>query len=331
MERTAVLLLNLGTPEEPTEEAVREYLREFLWDPRVVQIPRFIWWFMLNFSVLKKRPVESAKAYQRIWTDEGSPLMVFSERIKQGLQSHANAQQQGRYKFMLGMRYGQPSIPSAMQEIKDYSPDNIVLLPLYPQFATSSTGTAWHAFRREYARWEGAPDSKTIMDYHDSESYIEALANSVNKHWSDKGKASCLVISFHGVPERTIRQGDPYLNHCTKTAELLVEKLGLEPLEWRLVFQSRFGKEEWIQPYCMDVLQRLAEEGVEQVDVICPGFAADCLETLEEMALQNRDVFLGAGGVSYRYIPALNDAKDHIDALYSLVEGKSGEFFLKST
>ncbi|PCI23115.1 MAG: ferrochelatase [Piscirickettsiaceae bacterium] len=323
MKKTAVLLVNLGTPDAPTEKAVRAYLKEFLWDPRVVQIPRFIWWFVLNWVVLRKRPKESAKAYRQIWTDKGSPLMVFSKRIQRAMQAIAEQAPNGDYKVFLAMRYGQPSIRSVMEEIKRHTPDNILLLPLYPQFATSSTGTAWYKFRSEYEQLQAAPDSKTILDYHDDEGYIDALADSVRRYWADNGKADCLVMSFHGVPERTIRQGDPYLFQCTKTAELLVEKLELEPLEWRLVFQSRFGRDKWIQPYCVDVLQTLPQQGVLNVDVICPGFAADCLETLEEIALLNKDVFLQAGGEQYRYIPALNDDEKLIKALFSLVESNN--------
>lgn len=325
MKKTAVLLVNLGTPDEPTEDAVREYLREFLWDPRVVQIPRFIWWFILNFVVLKKRPAESAKAYKKVWTDEGSPLLVLSKRIQQALQKKADGNQQGRYQFFLGMRYGKPSIATVMDELKDYHPDDIVFLPLYPQFATSSTGTADYEFQRSYACWDGAPSNNAILDYHDDNAYIAALANSVKQHWAKYGQPDCLLISFHGVPQKTITDGDPYLEHCTKTADLLAEALELKPKQWRLVFQSRFGKAKWIQPYCIDVLEALPEEGVKNIDVICPGFAVDCLETLEEMALQNRDVFLQAGGEQYRYISALNDSADHIDALYSLVEANNAD------
>ncbi|PCH84168.1 MAG: ferrochelatase [Piscirickettsiaceae bacterium] len=323
MKKTAVLLVNLGTPEAPTESAVRTYLKEFLWDPRVVQIPRFIWWFILNGVVLRKRPALSAKAYQKVWMEDGSPLMVFSKRIQQSIQLLADKKSEGGYKFFLGMRYGEPSIVSQLRAIHDYAPDNIIFLPLYPQFATSSTGTAWHAYQREYVKWEDAPASKTIIDYHDDDVYIDALADSVREHWAENGKGDCLVISFHGVPERTIRQGDPYLSQCTKTTELLVEKLELESLEWRLVFQSRFGKAKWIQPYCVDVLKTLPDEDRTTVDVICPGFAADCLETLEEIAMENREVFLQAGGEAYRYIPALNDSEKHIKALFSLVEAKN--------
>ena len=320
MKKTAVLLINLGTPEAPTEKAVRAYLKEFLWDPRVVQIPRFIWWFILNWGVLRKRPAISAKAYQKVWTDDGSPLMVHSQQILNAAQSLADKKCQGQYQFFLGMRYGQPSIESVFQSIQDSAPDNIIILPLYPQFATSSTGTAWYAYQRLYNQWEGAPHSKTIIDYHDNDDYIEALADSVRQHWKKNGKGDCLLLSFHGVPERTIRQGDPYLSHCTKTTELLVEKLELKDLEWRLVFQSRFGKAKWIQPYCVDVLKTLPDEDIKKLDVICPGFAADCLETLEEIAMENKNIFIEAGGEDYRYIPALNDNELHVKALLSLVE-----------
>ncbi|KXJ50125.1 MAG: ferrochelatase [Cycloclasticus sp. Phe_18] len=325
MKKTAVLLINLGTPEAPTEEAVREYLREFLWDPKVVQIPRALWWVILNFFVLKKRPAQSAKAYQKVWTDEGSPLLVNSKKIQVSLQALAEQNRAGQYEIFLAMRYGQPSIESVLGQVKKAGVDNIIVLPLYPQFATSSTGTALHAFRQAYAKWGAAPRSKTIIDYHDNEAYINALAQSVQTYWKEHGKAECLLLSFHGVPDRTIKQGDPYLDHCTKTTELLVEKLRLKPLEWRMVFQSRFGKAKWIQPYCVETLEALPEEGIKSVDVVCPGFSVDCLETLEEIAMQNKDIFLKAGGENYRYIPALNDDDAHIAALLSLIEENNKE------
>lgn len=325
MKKTAVLLINLGTPEAPTEEAVREYLREFLWDPRVVQIPRVLWWVILNFFVLKKRPAQSAKAYQKVWMDEGSPLLVNSKQIQVSLQALAEQNRAGQYEIFLAMRYGQPSIESVLGQVKKAGVDNIIVLPLYPQFATSSTGTALHAFRQAYAKWGAAPRSKTIIDYHDNEAYINALAQSVQTYWKEHGKTECLLLSFHGVPDRTIKQGDPYLDHCTKTTELLVEKLRLKPLEWRMVFQSRFGKAKWIQPYCVETLEALPEEGIKSVDVVCPGFSVDCLETLEEIAMQNKDIFLKAGGENYRYIPALNDDDAHIAALLSLIEENNKE------
>lgn len=320
IQKTAVLLVNLGTPEAPTEDAVRQYLAEFLADPRVVTIPRFIWWFILKFFVLRTRPALSAKAYQKVWRDDGSPLMVYSKKIQQALQALAEQQAEGQYDFILGMRYGQPSIESAIDNIKQSDADNIILLPLYPQFATSSTGTAWHEFKRVYEQWKGAPASQVIMDYHNNPKYITALANSVQQHWLANERSECLLVSFHGVPERTIRQGDPYLEQCTETARLLAQELSLDETQWRLVFQSRFGRAQWIQPYCVDTLQQLPNEGIKHIDVICPGFAADCLETLEEIAIQNRAIFMAAGGESYEYIPALNNTKQHIEALFELVE-----------
>ena len=319
MQKTAVVLINLGTPEAPTEEAVREYLREFLSDPRVVTIPRFIWWFILNFIVLKKRPAISAKAYQAIWTDQGSPLMSNSKAIRDGLQNQADQQAAGEYEFTLAMRYGQPSISSAIEKIKQQGADKLIVLPLYPQYATSSTGTALEAFKQGYESWPDAPTSHSVVEYHADQAYIAALADSIQRSWADHGRAECLLMSFHGVPERTITEGDPYLAQCRQTAQLLADKLALKPAQWRLVFQSRFGRAKWIQPYCVETLQRLPQEGISSVDVVCPGFAADCLETLEEMALQNREVFMQAGGEGYRYIPALNDDVKHIGALFALV------------
>ena len=318
--KTAVLLINLGTPEAPTEDAVRAYLKEFLWDPRVVQIPRVIWWFILNFFVLRSRPAESAKAYAKIWTDAGSPLMTISKQIRNKLQYLADKKTPERYTFLLGMRYGNPSIASVVKKLKQGDFDKVIVLPLYPQYATSSTGTALHAFKEQLADWADAPKNKAITEYYDDATYIGALAAHVKQHWAKNGKSDLLMMSFHGVPELTIKQGDPYLEHCTVTAQLLADKLELAENEWQLVFQSRFGKAEWIKPYCVDELQKAPAKGIQSIDVICPGFAADCLETLEEMSLQNRDVFIQAGGEKYHYISALNDSDEHIQALFSLVE-----------
>jgi ferrochelatase len=209
--KTSVLLINLGTPTAPTEDAVRVFLKEFLWDPRVIEIPRVIWWFILNFSVLRTRPKISALAYQKVWTDEGSPLLVNSKRIQKKLQQLADKNKPGEYTIELGMRYGEPSIDEAVEALKKIEGDSLIILPLYPQFASSSTGTAWQSFRKSYGTWRNSPRSKTIMDYHDDDAYISALAASIQRHWQENGRAPCLLMSFHGVPERTIRQGDPYL------------------------------------------------------------------------------------------------------------------------
>jgi ferrochelatase len=318
--KTAVVLINLGTPDAPTEEAVRVYLKEFLWDPKVVQIPRVIWWFILNFFVLRSRPAESAKAYAKVWTDTGSPLLTFSKKIQQKLQLLADKASPETFTFYLGMRYGNPSIASVVAELKQGGFDNVVVLPLYPQYATSSTGTALHAFNEQLLQWANAPKNKLVMQYFDDDAYINALASQIEKYWKGNGKAQLLMMSFHGVPEYTIKQGDPYLEHCTATAELLADKLGLADDAWQMVFQSRFGKAEWIKPYCVDELQNAPAKGVKSIDIVCPGFAADCLETLEEISLQNRDIFIEAGGEQYNYIPALNDSDEHIQALFSLIE-----------
>jgi len=321
--KKAVLLINLGTPEAPTEEAVREYLREFLSDPRVVTIPRFIWWFILKFFVLRQRPKLSAKAYQKVWTEEGSPLMVNSKKVCVKLQQLSNQKAPGQYEFFLSMRYGKPSIQNVLEDIKNHKLENLIVLPLYPQFAASSTGTALHAFDQALNKSNGAIQSSVIHDYHDNDVYITSLANSIQKHWLAHGQGDCLLMSFHGVPERTIQQGDPYYSHCKKTAELLAGKLGLSTKQWRLVFQSRFGRAKWVQPYCIEILQNLPNQGVNNIDIVCPGFAVDCLETLEEIALQNKNVFLKAGGEQYQYIPALNDSDEHINTLFSLVNDSS--------
>lgn len=320
MKKSAVLLVNLGTPSEPSEKAVKRYLKEFLWDKKVVGIPRLIWWFILHFVVLRTRPKESAKAYQKIWTDEGSPLMVNSKKVSEKLQAYIDQRKPGRYEVVLGMRYGEPSIKAALMKIKNLAVDDVILLPLYPQFATSSSCTACSATHDAiHALGLEAKPVNTILDYHNNRQYIQALAASVKKHWEQHGQSDCLVMSFHGVPEYTIKKGDPYQTHCENTAQLLAQALRLKPDQWRLVYQSRFGRAKWIEPYCVDVLQALPQEGVKNIDVICPGFACDCLETLEEIEMQNKDIFMQAGGESYRYIPALNDDIDHIAALYDVL------------
>ena len=321
--KKAIILINFGTPEAATKEAVRSYLKEFLWDPRIVQIPRFIWWFILNFIVLKSRPEKSTKAYQRVWMDEGSPLKVFSERIQHKLQLLADTKHPNQYDVILAMRYGQPSINSVIKQLDNQGYEKIIAFPLYPQQATSSTGTAWHAFQQGIRQLVKPVKNKLIPVYYEDTGYINALADSVREHWLKNGNAGMLLISFHGVPERTIKQGDPYLEHCTATAIALARSLGLNSEQWQMVFQSRFGRGGWIKPYCNDVLQQLPNSGIKELDVICPGFAVDCLETLDEMAVENRDVFIAAGGQEYRYIPALNDSDKHIEVLLSLIESNS--------
>lgn len=317
--KKAVLLINFGTPVAPTEAAVRSYLKEFLWDPRIVQIPRLIWWLILNLFVLKKRPAVSAKAYQRVWMDGGSPLMVYSKKIQQKLQLLAEKECSDQYDIQLAMRYGEPSINSVVKQLEQDGYKEVIVFPLYPQVATSSTGTAWHAFEQANNALDKPLKNKLISAYFRDENYLNALATSVKESWGKHGRGDKLVISFHGVPERTIKQGDPYLEHCTATANALADKLNLSAEDWQIVFQSRFGKGGWIKPYCLDVLNELPAKGVKHIDVICPGFSVDCLETLDEMVNENCEVFSLAGGEKFQYIPALNDKDEHIEALLSLL------------
>ena len=314
-----VLLTNLGSPEAPTAAAVRRYLAEFLWDPRVVEIPRPLWWLILHGVVLRTRPKRSAHAYQRVWGDEGSPLVAISRRQAAALQPLLEQRCQGPVHVALGMRYGQPSIAAALRQLRDAGARRIVVLPLYPQHSGATTATAFDAVADVLKGWRWMPSLRFIGHYHDDPAYIAALAASIQENWSQHGRAERLLFSFHGMPKRTLLLGDPYHCQCQKTARLVAERLQLAEGQWQLTFQSRFGRAEWLQPYTDKTLQAWAKSGVKQVDVVCPGFAADCLETLEEIAMQNKEDFLAAGGERLHYIPALNERADHLAALADLV------------
>lgn len=316
-----VLLVNLGTPAAPTRRAIGRYLREFLWDPRVVDVPRWVWWFILNGLIVPFRSGRVARNYQKVWLPEGSPLLVNSQRQAAGLQSLLRNQSSQDVVVELGMTYGQPSIASALRKLREQRVRQLVVLPMYPQYSATTTGAVFDAVARELNAWRWVPELRMINHYADNSSYIQALVSSVQAHWQHNKRGDCLLISFHGLPERSLREGDPYYCLCHKTARLLAEQLGLAEKEWRLVFQSRFGKEPWLQPYCDQTLESLPAEGILNVDIICPGFAADCLETLEEVKLTNREIFMKAGGASYHYIPALNDQPLHLQALADLIRG----------
>jgi len=315
-----ILLVNLGTPEAPTAKAVRPYLREFLSDPRVVQVPKVIWWFILNLLILRTRPKQSALGYSQVWTDEGSPLLVIGkkqlEALRQKFQRPITDQ---AVHLELGMRYGNPSIKSGLEALRSKGCRRILVFPLYPQYAASSNGTVFDAVADVFKQWWWVPETRTIGSYCDDAAYIDALAASVREHWEQHGRADRLLMSFHGLPQRVVKLGDPYRDQCETTANLLVEELGLKEGEWIMSFQSRFGAEEWIKPYTIETLDAWGKEGVGKVDVICPGFSADCLETLEEIAVENRKAFEEAGGGEMRYIPALNDRADHIEVLADLI------------
>jgi len=315
VEKVGILLVNLGTPEAPTAKAVRPYLREFLSDPRVIEAPKALWWLILNCSVLVTRPKKSAALYREIWTDEGSPLKVITEKItaklKQNLVQHIGSPLEVEY----AMRYGNPSISSVMQKMKDNNVRRILVVPLYPQYSASSSGTVFDAVAKELTNWRWVPELRTVMQYHDHPGYISSLASSVRERWDKEGMPEKLVMSFHGFPRSYLDNGDPYHCHCQKTARLLAEKLGIAEDFYMVTFQSLFGKEEWIRPYTDETMEALAKFGLKKLDVICPGFSADCLETLEEIEAENKDIFIEHGGEQFRYIPALNDRPDIIQAL----------------
>jgi ferrochelatase len=315
--RVGVLLVNLGTPDAPTASALRRYLAEFLSDPRVVEIPRLLWWPVLHGVILRVRPAKSALKYAAIWTPEGSPLAVWTAKQAKllagylGQAGHAVA-------VRAAMRYGRPSVAGELDALRAAGATRVLVLPLYPQYSAAATASVFDAVASwgQRARW--VPELRFVHQYHDDRGYIAALAAQVRAHWQREGRGAMLVMSFHGVPERTLQLGDPYHCHCQKTARLLAEELGLAPRDYRVTFQSRFGKAKWLQPYTEPALQQLAREGVESVDLVCPGFVADCLETLEEIDQEARAAFLAAGGRQFQYIPCLNDRHEWIDALRGL-------------
>jgi ferrochelatase len=316
-ERTAVLLVNLGTPDAPTPSAVRRYLAQFLGDPRVVEIPRALWWPILHGIILRTRPRRSAAKYASIWTEEGSPLAVWT--AKQALLLAGYLGERGHPVLVRhAMRYGHPSIPSQLDALREAGATRVLVLPLYPQYAASTTASAFDAVAAWAGRARRVPELRFVNQYHDDPGYVGALARRLEDHWMAHGRAERLVLSFHGVPQRTLRLGDPYHCQCRKTARLLAERLSLPAEQVLVTFQSRFGRAKWLQPYTEPTLVELARAGVRSVDVACPGFPADCLETLEEIAQEARDAFLAAGGRDFRYVDGLNDRHEWIAALAAL-------------
>jgi ferrochelatase len=317
--RTAIVLCNLGTPDEPTAPALRRYLAEFLGDHRVVEIPKAIWWLILHGIILRVRPKKSAEKYASIWTPEGSPLKVWTERqatLLRGYMGERGHQVTVRY----AMRYGNPSIPAVLDELKAAGMTRVLIVPAYPQYSGTTTASVFDAAALWGLKSRNLPEFRFINRYHDDPGYIEALAKRVRAHWMQHGQAEQLVMSFHGVPERTLDLGDPYHCECHKTARLLAEKLGLAKDRYKVTFQSRFGKAKWLEPYTEPTLIALGQQGVKRVDLICPGFTSDCLETLEEINMEAREAFLHAGGQEFHYIECLNDSPEWIRAMADLVE-----------
>ena len=314
-----VLLVNLGTPDSPSVADVRSYLKEFLWDPRVVKMARLPWWLMLNLVILTTRPKRTAAAYAKVWMAEGSPLLVISRQQQQALQEKFNQQGGEIIKVVLAMRYGNPAIAAGLDELRAAGVQDIRVLPLYPQYSDTTTAAVHDAVTAALQGGEWQPQLDYVDRYYNHPSYINALADSVRQYQSIHGSTDKLVMSFHGIPQDYIEAGDPYAGECEQTAQLLADALGLSSQQWCLTYQSRLGPKQWLQPYTIEELVVLAENGVRQVQVICPGFSVDCLETLEEIALENRSAFLEAGGEAYDYIPCLNDDPAHINLFAELV------------
>ena len=316
---TGVLITNLGTPDAPTTPALRCYLKEFLWDPRVVEVPRPIWWCILNGIILNIRPRRSAAAYREVWTDQGSPLMLHTLAQRDALRERLQARFGENLMVECAMRYGNPSISSVIDRMQQAGVRRLLVLPLYPQYSGATTASTFDAVADDFRQRRWLPELRMINHYHDYAPYIEALATSIEAHWEVHGRPDRLLMSYHGVPKRYLLQGDPYFCECHKTSRLLAERLGLQEGEWMTTFQSRFGREEWLKPYTDETLKSLPGEGVKFVQVVCPGFSADCLETIEEIGQENREYFMEAGGERYEYIPALNADEAHINAMESLV------------
>lgn len=318
--KVGVLLSNLGTPDAPTPKALKKYLAEFLSDTRVIEKPRWLWKIILYGVILNIRPRRAAKAYQAVWTEEGSPLLKYSIRQSEALQAALSDVQNVEIHVELAMRYGTPSITNGIQSLLQKNIDKLIVLPLYPQYSATTTASVYDAVNQVMSKVRHIPETYLLGAYHDADDYINALADSIREHWEKNGRSARLLMSFHGLPKSYISSGDPYQEQCLETAQLLADKLQLSDKAWLCTFQSRFGVEEWIQPYADKTLEAWGAAGIESVDVICPGFSADCLETIEETAMQNRDIFLQAGGKTFHYIPCLNDRGDHIEMMANIVK-----------
>lgn len=316
---TAVVLVNLGTPDAPTVGALRSYLREFLSDPRVVEIPRWLWWLLLRLVILPFRPAKSAAKYAAIWSDEGSPLKFHSAKQASLLRGYLG-QRGHQVNVVYAMRYAHPAVPDVLAQLQADGYQRILILPAYPQYSSATTGSSFDAVFAHYTRVRNVPELRFVRHYPQQSAYIEALRQAIWKHWQQHGQADVLVLSFHGMPQRTRELGDPYYDECLATASALVAQLGLKDTQFRITFQSRFGRAAWLQPYTNGTVQALAKQGVRRVDVICPGFVADCLETLEEIGMEVKQEFLRAGGTKFHYIPALNESSAWINALADIAE-----------
>jgi ferrochelatase len=318
-ERIGILLVNSGTPASPEPGAVRKYLAKFLSDPRVVELPRALWYPILYGLVLPFRPARSARKYRKIWTAYGSPLLELSTRLRSELTTTLAQNMLAPLSVELGMLYSKPSVADALGRLRESGAQRILVLPMFPQYCGATTGAVYDQVNAELRRWRWLPELRFVAEYHDDPGYIDALRASVVQQWESNGRSKHLLISFHGIPERSFHQGDPYFCKCQKTARLLADELLLRDTEWTVSFQSRFGPAGWLRPYTSSVLAEMPGRGVREVTVVCPGFAVDCLETLEEIDIENRDIFLRAGGQRYQYVPALNARMEHARFLSELI------------
>lgn len=314
--KTGILLTNLGTPDAPTPKAVRKYLKQFLSDTRVIEVPKPIWWFILNCIILTFRPSASAKLYQSVWTKDGSPLLVETLKQQKALQVKLGKD----YVVEIGMSYGNPSLKSGLLKLRKAKVDKVIILPLYPQNSGTTTGATFDETCRLLKKCRGVPNLHFINEYHTHPLYIKACVEQIKTFWKTTTKPQKLVFSFHSLPQKYVDKGDPYFDHCMATSELIVKALKLKKDEWMTTFQSRLGKMPWLQPYTESTLKSFPGQGTKDIHVFCPGFSVDCLETLEEIKDRNKEYFMEAGGESYEYIPALNDSKAHIEMMADLVQ-----------
>ncbi|EKO3721056.1 ferrochelatase [Vibrio metschnikovii] len=314
--KLGVLLANLGTPDEPTPKAVKRFLSQFLHDHRVVDLTRWIWCPLLHGVILPLRSPRVAKLYQSVWMDEGSPLLVYSKRQQEKLQQRLD------YPVELGMTYGNPSLLSGVQALRDQGVEKIIVLPLYPQYSATTTAAVFDGLAKAMKTQRVIPEIDFITDYHDHPLYIRALADKVRSSWSEKGQGDVLICSYHGIPKRYADNGDIYPQHCQQTTHLLAQELGLSDQQVMMTYQSQFGKEEWLQPYTDKTMQALPSQGMKKIDILCPAFSVDCLETLEEISEENKHLFLEAGGEAFNYIACLNDSDLHIEMMVDLIQAR---------
>ena len=318
-DKTGVLLINLGSPERPVCPGLRKYLAEFLMDPRVIEIPKLLRLILVRGIIINVRSHKSAATYRQIWTEQGSPLLQNSQNLSNKVSELIGED----YHVEVAMRYGKPSILSKVKKLHEAGINKIITIPLYPQYSASTNGSTFDAVARALSRQRWVPNLVFVSDYYKYDSYIRSIGESIKAHWNENGRAQKLIMSFHGIPKKYVLKGDPYQAQCIDSANRIAEYLDLQEQDWMLVFQSRFGAQEWLQPYCDQTLKSLPKQGIKSIDIICPGFSADCLETLEEIEEENKEYFLESGGEQYSYIPCLNDSNDHAELMVEIIKHHS--------